>query len=529
MHNKPSLKRLVGLRSTLPSKQNRDTTPEQREESRQDSKLSFEDPQKEPDNLTDCKTVGDSPVEYIYQQPDSPNITKSCDFDPIFLSAVPGYSEQPLLQRAEGDRRHFRYRISGDVPSNPSDSELPEGDFPAYDQIMARSCLTALGNLIGRKVARAMIDLVGIEPEPGPKTSKSKALVVYTTMGQKHPGESSLVRVPGLKQKKKMGRKPNRQAVRSGGAINSGGMDARHYACVLSNPFDCLPVRLGGENMQPSGIATLTWRGLISVPSNGFLSTVFYPWANTPLLSSGSASSPYTYAAISGPYPGSSALASIAPNGRVIASGLRVVTTASATNNQGVLTIGCLPRSALLASGGGLTIDGFPATALATATQGFNEFFNYLQTESYPLKDGASVFWRPEDPLDFTFRDIIILGNSNASPQEDLTPFIVVGVSGAAASSQLLFEIITHIEYTVTSGTTGVVNTGMGNMGAQQIIDTAKSVFANAIDSTIPGVAGGLHKGLTAAGQKLLTSGIKGLSDYVGNKFSNSNNVMRSY
>jgi len=303
------------------------------------------------------------------------------------------------------------------------------------------------------------------------------------------------------------------------------------YHCVLTNPFDCFPVRLGGEMMQPSGLATLNWRGQITLPSSGNASYVFYPWASGSFITSSTASSPYTYGVVSGPYPGSSALAALAPNGRIVASGLRVVTTASATNNQGVVTIGCLPRSAVRnATDVSVTLDGFPTQATTVATQGFNEFFNFLQTESYPLKDGASAFYRPEDPLDYTFRDITVQSPADLAFGEDLQPFIVVGVTGAAASSVLLFELVTHIEYTVTTGTTGVVNTGRGDMAQQDLIDVAKGVVGDAVDSTIAGVVGGLD--LKTALIQSGVSAVKGVGRaglrYLANAasaYSNSNNL----
>jgi len=364
---------------------------------------------------------------------------------------------------------------------------------------------------------------VGIEPNPGPSTM----MVVRNPMGRK---EASVAKYAGLGQQRKQ-KKPGKklkqltpQARRSGGQISSQAQDYDMYHCVLNNPFDCLPVRLGGEMMQPSGIATLSWRGQISTSAAGNLSLVYYPWGINPLLVSTSAASPYGYTVQAGPYPGSGALVSLAPNGRVIASALRIVTTASATNNQGIVTIGCLPRSNVQAAGTtAVTTDGFPITTTLAATQGFNEFFNYLETESFPLKDGSSAFYRPQDPLDYTFRDVTIGGNGVLELGEDLQPFIVVGITGAAASSIQLVEVITHIEYTVTTGTTGVVNTGQGRMSQQGLIDSARSVFGDALNSVVAGVTGGL-RGVAAYGVGRL---VGALTDGNGSAYSNSNNVGR--
>jgi hypothetical protein len=299
--------------------------------------------------------------------------------------------------------------------------------------------------------------------------------------------------------------------------------EADNYYKVLSNPFDYSPVRLGGENMQPSGLATLVWRGVVVAGTNGQASFVFYPWATNPLLVSPTLSAPYTYTAVPGLYPGTATIEALAANGRIVSSGIRLVTTESATNNQGIITIGCLPRTNALPTGG-VTIDGFPYGATTTATQGYNEFFNYLQTESYPLKCGASAFYRPEDPLDFTFRGMNISGVSDIYGGDDLLPFMVVGISGALSGAHLLIEVVTHIEYTVVSGTTGVVNTGMGSMGVQDVINTGKALFGKLTDTTIEGVNGGL---LGKVASTLGRVAYDRISDSVGNYFSNSNNVMR--
>jgi len=383
---------------------------------------------------------------------------------------------------------------------------------------------------------------------PGPST----ALVLSQGINKMGKKENSVTRysapgsnrvftlVSGGKGKKKKNNQGRMalsvSARRSGGMMNAASFDMELYRCVLSDPFSCLPVRLGGEMMQPSGTATLSWRGIINTSAAGNFSAVIYPTGQSPMQVSVSAASPYTYNAQAGPYPGSAALVGISPGGRVIAAGIRVVTTASATSNQGVITIGCLPRSSVNFTGSAsLTEDGFPVSATLAATQGFNEFFNYLQTESYPLKLGASAFYRSEDPLDYTFRQLIIVGPGSAELSEDLCPFFVVGVTGAAATTPLLFELIVHIEYTVTSGTTGVVNTGVGRIPIQGLVDTGKTVFSRFVDSTIQGVSGGLglKDALISAGTAGAARGVKSLIgsalNSAGNYFSNTNNTGLGY
>lgn len=378
-----------------------------------------------------------------------------------------------------------------------------------------------LGENTVRRPTNRSFDLVGVELNPGPK-GQSMALV---TIGNRSLAEikgnltnSSRSQALPKKKKKKVKLPILPVQRRSGGHISAFSSDMRDYMNVLVNPWDMIPCRLGGETMAPSGIATLVLRFSQTASSAGNYSGVFWPTAgntsNNPLLFSTSASAPYTYAN-QGVFPGSSSLASIATGGRVVAAGVRVLTLNSSTNNQGIVHIGCLPREAYNGSAVN-TINGFPFTPGTTATQGFNEFANYLSTESYPLKCGASAVYRPQDPLDFTFRALITDGYEGDSVDiiQELQPFFVYGVTGAAANAVLFFEVVLHIEYTVSEGSVGVIGTGMGNMSAQGLIDSAKGVFAGLVDSTFEGVAGGMRKaatglaatGITAAAARLQQS-----------------------
>jgi hypothetical protein len=349
--------------------------------------------------------------------------------------------------------------------------------------------------------------LIGVEPNPGPKKKTSLALI---TIGAKSASEVRNM-VPArsgkkVKQKNKNAN-PGRisgMAARTGNLISAGrATDMALYAKCLANPFDQVPVRLGGETMQPSGIATLTLRQVLGVNSSGALSIVFYPKGLGGIFSSVSASSPYTYTSATSTFPGGSSLNGIATGGRIVAAGIRIMTPSSATTDNGLVTIGCLPRDA--AGPGNDSYGGFPCLPSTTSTQGFNEFFNYLSTETYPLRCGASAVWRPEDPIDFTFRNYITNTPTSTTGQNvPLCPFFVVGVSGAAASSTVLVEFIAHIEYTVNEGTVGVIDTGMGDMTSVDSFDVAKKVVGTLVDTSFMGVSQGLTKAATAAGQMLI-------------------------
>jgi hypothetical protein len=417
----------------------------------------------------------------------------------------------PVYQNSSEDEAK---RASQDIWSDLEQVEFDvSGVLPTYQDVLV-IVVQSLRDLIysflspvleenGVRRINHAFELVGVELNPGPK---SMALV---TMGQRSLAEikgalsesSSLAK--GKKKKKSKKANLPTQAVqrRTGGHIRVSNPDMRAYYEVLSNPWDMVPVRLGGECMAPTGIATLVSRFTQTCSAAGNMSVVFWPTAgntaNNPVLFSTTASSPYTYANLS-IFNGSTSLAAIATGGRVVAAGIRCVSLNSSTNNQGIIHIGCLPREAYNGSASN-TVNGFPFVPSTTATQGFNEFANYLSTESYPLKCGASAVYRPQDPLDFTFRALIVDGYEADSVDvyQELEPFFVVGITGAASSSPMFFEISLHIEYTVSEGSTGVIGTGMGKLSAQGIIDTAKEAFNGLVDSTFEGVSGGLRNAAT--------------------------------
>jgi hypothetical protein len=327
--------------------------------------------------------------------------------------------------------------------------------------------------------------------------------------------KGKVVVIQNSSNKGKQRNQSNQQiSVRSAGGLRSEAMDARLYRQVLSNPWEPIPVRLGGETMQPSGIATCTTRFTITTSSVGNQSFVYYPWADSPFIESNSADAPYSYNATSfGKFPQGPSMSFIATGGRIIAAGIRVTSLQNSTADQGLITIGCLPRETVDVVGtDGLTQGGFPYFTTTTATQGFNEFMNYLGTETYPFRCGASAVWRPEDPLDFTFRSQVTSSASvpDVGSLTPLIPFFVVGISGTATGASVLVELISHIEYTITEGTTGVVNTGMGSMSSIDSFKTAKSLFAGLVNTSFEGITGGLAN----VGGRLLDAGIASAGEY---------------
>lgn len=379
----------------------------------------------------------------------------------------------------------------------------------------------------------------GVEPNPGPThKAQDKRIVVagLKSFSQRHPDTRMVVyKNPKKQQNKRRGavvtripRKINQYRT-TGGHVLAAKFDMAAYKRVLDNPFDLVPVRLGGETMVPSGLATLVTRFSSNITSGGFMSYVLYPIATQQGSTSGfasvTASAPYTYGALTPTlFPGGPSLAALSAEGRIVAAGVRVFTTNNSTADSGLVTIGCVPRDVAISSAV-ISASGFPiAPASVTATQGWNEFGNYLSTETYPLKMGATAVYRPQDPLDFTFRGLIngVNGLGTVTPGGQLVPFFVVGVNAAGSGAGLFFEFVTHIEYTVGTGAAGIINTGIGNMNSMDSFSVAKSLFGSIYDTTMQGVVGGISSGATLMAQKANQAISNSMDRAAGHFFSSS-------
>jgi len=119
---------------------------------------------------------------------DSP-VLKTEGLDSVFIVApIHDHSHSredmgSVFGRTDGNRLHFRYGDPFDSRPCYSDDEDLEGEQEEFDEKFTRSCIAALSNLIARRVSRAMIDLVGIEPNPGPVTGKNLTNLVNNLLG----------------------------------------------------------------------------------------------------------------------------------------------------------------------------------------------------------------------------------------------------------------------------------------------------------------------------------------------------------
>jgi hypothetical protein len=253
---------------------------------------------------------------------------------------------------------------------------------------------------------------------------------------------------------------------------------------------------------------------------------------------SSTSTTPYTYAATYN-YPQLTSLQSLANAARVVSAGLKITSIASATSDAGLANAGLIPRdpfSPYGASVAGPTIavntttdNGLPFIATTTATQGYNEFLSYEQTESFASRKGVTLFYRPEDPNDFEFRNYGFLNAffTAGSPslienegQQMSEPCFVVGLVGGSTSGSYMIESVLHVEYTVGPFSNSVVNTGVGTLTVDQAIAAQRTVFGTASNVVRQGIASGFNTALSAAAG-YVRAGASGAAGNIVNRLAN--------
>jgi len=242
-------------------------------------------------------------------------------------------------------------------------------------------------------------------------------------------------------------------------------------------------------------------------------SFVIYPRPWNPILTSATASgSTYTYAATN-TFPQLASLQSLANAARTISCGLKVTSTSNATNDSGMLVSGLMPRDPFspfsvattpAVAANTITENGLPFTGTAVATQGAAQFLNYEQTESFAFRKGITVFYKPQDPTDYQFRNYGFMSDYNAAPavrSEDMQmsePFFVVGAVGTATGSTMLVELVLHVEYTTGPFVNSVVNTDMGTLTEDNLSSAARAVFGAVTNVAKEGISAGFNAAVTA-------------------------------
>jgi len=167
------------------------------------------------------------------------------------------------------------------------------------------------------------------------------------------------------------------------------------------------------------------------------------------------------------------------------------------------------------------------ANVIPNCTQGFNEFDDYDFTCAHPLKDGAAAFYECQDPQSLIFvpdrlREQLMnttgSGASstpvqNASPIVD--PFFVVGLQGVATGTVVVFEMFLNLEYTVSSGASGIISTQCGSMSDDQIFHVNKRVFGDANNTVVPDPEMSFGEHLGKIAKTVARGGLAGVSKFL--------------
>jgi len=470
---------------------------------------------------------------------------------PVDVSSRPGGARQsPVV------RRHFHYshaNYSRDDGYGDSSEDSDEEDMVSCIREALR-CFKAR-----RRRARALIDLVGIEPNPGPGGKKKP-------QAKKQKTVTKVIEVsrPKARQRSAM-------QFLSGHEWNPR-RDLSAYMMTLCDAEKHPPVRLGGETMVQTALTTLHAIFPLTLV-NSSASVIFHPRLWNPLLTSQSTTAGvynYSYAGSFWPAPAVAQLSSLGAGARVVSCKLKVIPLASATNDAGAITVGLCPRDDGFLGGyidisniqavdnnagapfiNAVSSGGFPILQTvynsigqntsngtvypynSTATQGSFEFPSYDFTDTIPLKDGAAVFWLPEDSQTFTFApdrlrqtkqfvsttsstvaNVATAGQAgNATPIMD--PFFLVGVQGAAVGTIVNIEVYLNLEYTVTSGASGIIETTAGVLSENQLLSVVRRVGGNLQNTVEPNPEASLGDKLMSAGKSVVRSGIGGVSKFL--------------
>lgn len=404
---------------------------------------------------------------------------------------------------------------------------------------------------------------VGVEPNPGWSLSRvarnraqhalngnirnRRVVVVARRRPRRGPAQTAVVaRQQGARRV--VVRRRRRAPGRLGGNANLvlGSIDERKYMCTLNDPFNCPPVRLGAGCSQPTGLATL-YSTTVFTPGATQMAIFVWPRSSDPFLTTTGTSNPYTYATGSLPssFPQASSLATIANAARVVSMGVKVTSSSSATNDNGVVTMGLLPRDpvAVQVTSGSLvvlpttTVNGLPLFATTSASVGSPEILNFEQTESFALRKGATAFWRPLDPLDFEFNEIAVNnpysaggGAGGAIPSQAIVGNpIVIGLTGISTSSTVMLEVVLHLEYTKGPFVASVVNVGTGTMTSSFVERAADIVFGANTNTVREGITSGFQAAGNAIGGAIAGGVGRAIGSTIGRAAGNITNRLANY
>lgn len=279
--------------------------------------------------------------------------------------------------------------------------------------------------------------------------------------------------------------------------VTFGGSQMRQYMRCLNDPFSEPPCRPGVGCALPTGLFTCYQRFPVVV--NNFISMVFMPnRLQFPVMVSTTGAAPYSYGNLSPNYPQYTTISQLYEKARLLAGGFRLIPTMPSLTDGGSVT------SALIPSIRVSDVVNFGQVLTTAAIYGVNEYPNFPESLVTPFKVGASVYWRPQDPNSFVFKESPITDSSTGSAsssfiQETLqgVPFIVMSIAGMSTNAQFTVEIISHFEGTIAAGNTGVIDLQRANpVTDSSAIAAADRVFGDSNRTAKPGWIGPYNSNL---------------------------------
>jgi hypothetical protein len=222
-----------------------------------------------------------------------------------------------------------------------------------------------------------------------------------------------------------------------------------------------------------------------------------------PVMASVSTAAPYNFSSLSPNYPQYTTVNALYEKARLLAAGIRIIPTMPSLSDGGSVTTALIPSIRVS------DIVNFGQVTTLVGTYGFNEYPNFPESLVIPFKVGSSTYWRPQDPNSFVFKesvltDSVLYSSSSSFSQETLqgVPFIVIGMSGTAASCQFTVEIISHFEGTIAAGNAGVIDLQRANpINDATAISAADRVFGDSNRTSKPGWIGPYNDSLPSSGR----------------------------
>jgi hypothetical protein len=330
------------------------------------------------------------------------------------------------------------------------------------------------------RILHTLTDLVGIELNPGPP---KKQRVQQKKNRQTQPTKSRIGKLTQINNPSQAraapGRNPNPRT------MSMGIQHLAAYMRCLNDPFNEPPARPGVGCALPTGLMTCYSRATYTTSAAGIISLVFIPSRmQSPIMGSVSTGAPYAFAP-SNPtqFPQYPAITALYEKVRVLAAGVRIIPMQNSTNDAGQVSTALVP---------GLRLSdqtNFGQVTTLAATYGVIEYANFPETLQSPFKLGATIFWRPQDPNSFVFREAPLIDTaSSMSDSIQNQPFMIAAIAGAASLAAYIVEFIVHYEGTIAAGNAGVIDLQRAPPTSDlQALKAADLVFGENTRTTVPG------------------------------------------